>query len=239
MTAKDLARNAYRKITAPLGSLQRIGDTPGEFVLSYDDGPDPRYTPEILEVLDRFNASATFFVLLSKVRENPGLLHEVVAAGHEIGLHGLDHQRLTLFTPREVTSRTAAGKAELEDQLGSAVRWMRPPYGAQTFGTWRAIRRAGLEPVMWSGTFWDWKDMPHEKRVAKAVSAASPGVIVLAHDSFPGPNDGVIAAVEPQVERGRLAHDVLSAYADRGLSARSVSAALSGGQERKWAWFSR
>ena len=68
MTAKDLARNAYRKITAPVGSLQRIGGTPGEFVLSYDDGPDPRYTPEILEVLDRFNASATFFVLLSKVR---------------------------------------------------------------------------------------------------------------------------------------------------------------------------
>ena len=239
MTAKDLARRAYRRATGPVGSIQRISPTPGQFVLSYDDGPDPRFTPEILTVLDDFNASATFFVLMSKVRENPNLLREVVAAGHEVGLHGVDHQRLTLFTPREVQRRTAAGKAELEDVLGTQVRWMRPPFGAQTFGTWRAIRKAGVEPVMWSGTFWDWKDMTHEKRVSKAVSTAAPGVILLAHDSFPGPADGVIAAVEPQVERARLARDVLSAYSDRGLSARSLSAALDEGVPRKWAWFSR
>ncbi len=65
MTARDIARQVYRRSTAPVGSVQRVRDTPGQFVLSYDDGPDPRYTPDILKVLDEFNATATFFVLLS------------------------------------------------------------------------------------------------------------------------------------------------------------------------------
>lgn len=232
MTARDLARQLYRRTTGPIGSIQRIKDVPGHFVLSYDDGPDPRYTPGILDVLDKFDATATFFVLLSKVRQNPQLLKEVQAAGHEIALHGVDHQRLTLFTGREVTRRTAAGKSDLEDLIGTEVRWVRPPYGAQTWSTWRALRRANVTPVMWSGTFWDWKEMPHSERVAKALSTAAPGVILLAHDSFPGPNDGVAAAIEPQVERARLASDVLTAYADQGLRALSLTHGLKVGNEQ-------
>ena len=239
MTARNLAKTAYRKATGPIGSIQRVSATPGQFVLTYDDGPDPRYTPGILEVLDEFDATATFFVLMSKVRRNPELLREVKAAGHEIGLHGIDHQRLTKFNAREVTERTAAGKADLEDVLGSDVTWMRPPYGAQKFSTWRALRKADVTPVMWSGTFWDWKDMAHEARVAKAVSTASPGVLLLAHDSFPDAEDGVVAAVEPQVERSRLAHDVLAAYADKGLTARSLGDALTSAKSERWAWCSK
>ena len=239
MTARDLARTAYRIGTRPVGSIQRLSPTPGQFVLTYDDGPDPRHTPGILAVLDELGATATFFVLMSKVRRNPQLLREVHAAGHEIALHGLDHQRLTTFTSKEVQQRTVAGKSELEDALGSAVTWMRPPYGAQQFSTWRAIRKAGVEPVLWSGTFWDWKDMAHEQRVEKALSSARPGALLLAHDSFPDATDGVPAAVEPQVERARLAHDVLSRYADRGLQARSLRDALSAGKSEKWAWFSK
>ncbi|MFA7265906.1 MAG: polysaccharide deacetylase family protein [Candidatus Nanopelagicales bacterium] len=239
MTARELARTAYRIGTRPVGSIQRLAPTPGQFVLTYDDGPDPRYTPGILAVLDTFGATATFFVLLSKVRRDPHLLREVHAAGHEIALHGIDHQRLTTFTSQEVQRRTAAGKAELEDVLGSTVKWMRPPYGAQRFSTWRAIRSAGVEPVMWSGTFWDWKDMPHERRVQKAMSSARPGALLLAHDSFPDANDGVAAAVEPQVERAQLAHDVLAGYADLGLQARSLNDALVATNAQKWAWFSK
>ncbi len=238
MTFRDVARAAHRRATEPIGSIQRVADIEGQFVLTYDDGPDPRYTPGILEALRDFNATATFFVLLSKVDRNPNLLREVKAAGHEIALHGIDHQRLTNFTNAEVTQRTAAGKARLEDTLGSRIEWMRPPYGAQRFSTWRALRKANVTPVMWSGTFWDWKDIAHEARVKKALSGASPGVLLLAHDSFPDAADGVIGAVEPQVERPRLTRDVLSAYADRGLQARSLGDSLKVGTKEQWAWFS-
>ena len=88
MTFRDVARAAHRRATEPIGSIQRVADIEGQFVLTYDDGPDPRYTPGILEALRDFNATATFFVLLSKVDRNPNLLREVKAAGHEIALHG-------------------------------------------------------------------------------------------------------------------------------------------------------
>jgi len=239
MTARDVVKRIYRGATRPIGSIQQVRDTPGRFVLTYDDGPDPRHTPAILEVLREFDATATFFVLMSKVDRNPELLREVAAAGHEIALHGIDHQRLTSFTAPEVTARTAEGKARLEDTLGSAIQWMRPPYGAQQFSTWRAIRKANVAPVMWSGTLWDWKDMPHDQRVAKAVSTAAPGVLLLAHDSFPDAGDGVIAAAEPHVERARLTHDVLAAYADVGLTACSLREALTEGDAQRWAWFAK
>ena len=83
MTFRDVARAAHRRATEPIGSVQRVADVEGQFVLTYDDGPDPRYTPGILEALRDFNATATFFVLLSKVDRNPNLLREVKAAGHE------------------------------------------------------------------------------------------------------------------------------------------------------------
>lgn len=239
MTVRELARSSYRAVTRPVGSIQSTANTPGTFVLTYDDGPDPRYTPGVLAALQDFNATATFFVLLSKVDRNPGLLREVKSAGHEIALHGVDHQRLTHFSPSEVTQRTKAGKQKLEDLLGSEVRWMRPPYGAQTFSTWRAIRKASVAPVMWSGTFWDWKELPHDKRVAKALSAATPGALILAHDSFPDAQDGVVGAAEPQVERARLARDVLAGYEDLGLKARSLGDALTLGKAEQWAWFAK
>ncbi len=138
-----------------------------------------------------------------------------------------------------MTRRTLAGKSELEDQLGTTIRWVRPPYGAQTAATWRGLRRADLTSVMWSGTFWDWKQVAHERRVAKAVSTAVPGVILLAHDSYPGRADGVAVGVEPQVERARLAREVLGAYADQGLRARSLADSLMVGRTEKWAWFSK
>lgn len=222
-----------------VGSIQQVDTPADEFVLTYDDGPDPRHTTSILNVLSDHGATATFFVLLTKVRRAPALLAEVAAAGHEIALHGIDHQRLTSMRPREVWARTKAGRAELEDQLGKEVRWMRPPYGAQTLATWAAIRRTGLTPVVWSGTLWDWKDVPHQQRIDKAMSSARPGVILLGHDSFPGPSDGAQLRAEPRVDRARLAGDVLSAYAGAGLRGRSLSGALGNGEAEKWAWFSR
>jgi peptidoglycan/xylan/chitin deacetylase (PgdA/CDA1 family) len=239
MTLREVAKTGYRQITKPVGSIQEIRTTADHFVLTYDDGPDPKNTPQILNVLQEFDATATFFVLLSKVNKSPELLREVAAAGHEIALHGIDHQRLTNFSGSAVYHRTKAGKDELEDLLGIKIQWMRPPYGAQTLSSWRAIRKSGLTPVMWSATMWDWKDVSHEARVAKAVSTAAPGAILLGHDSFPGVDDGVPARPEPTVNRPKLAHDVLAAYADHGLHARSVSDLLRQGSAKKWAWFAR
>ena len=129
-------------------------------VLTYDDGPTPGVTDRLLPVLAEAGATATFFVLLTRVRREPGLLREVLAAGHEIGLHGPDHQRLTTLPPASLPARFRESRAELEDLAGVPVSWSRPPYGAQDRASWAAAREAGLTPVLWSVTCRDWENPP-------------------------------------------------------------------------------
>ncbi|MGI3784425.1 MAG: polysaccharide deacetylase family protein, partial [Janthinobacterium lividum] len=167
----------------------------------------------------------------------------VRSAGHEIGLHGVDHQRLTRFSYAEVRARTAAAKVELEALTGEPVRWFRPPYGAQTPTTWAAVRRTGLVPVLWGPTTWDWRDLPQEDRVRKAREGAGPGAVVLAHDAFAGVGDGAVdegrGLVEPEVDRFDLVDRVLTAYAEDGLRGRSLGSALELGSLVRAARFRR
>src|SRR5215467_815730 len=123
-------------------------DGPPTIVLTYDDGPEPGGTDAVLGALDESGASATFFVLLSRVRRHESLLHDVLASGHEVGLHGPDHRQLTGMDPADVALRTRAAKLELEERIGRAVRWFRPPYGRQSALTWRAVADAGLTTVL-------------------------------------------------------------------------------------------
>lgn len=222
-----------------LGSVVRVQTAAAELVLTFDDGPDPAGTPAVLDALAQFGASATFFVLGTRVRRYPALIADVLGQGHEIGLHGADHRRLTGAGYRQVRSRLNAARIELEQATGSAVRWFRPPYGAQTPVTWVAARHAGLDPVLWSATTWDWKSVPQSDRVAKAMTGAEPGHIVLAHDGFAGPDDGAPDQVAPDVDRADLLHRVLTGYAAAGLRARSLSAVAAGGSLERMARFRR
>ncbi|SDO31461.1 Peptidoglycan/xylan/chitin deacetylase, PgdA/CDA1 family [Nakamurella panacisegetis] len=209
-------------------------------VMTFDDGPDPAGTTAVLEALRSTGATATFFVLMTRVRRHPALLSEIVAAGHEVGLHGVDHRALPTFSPNQVFRRCRDGRAELEDILGRRLRWMRPPYGRQTVSTWAAVRASGLTPVLWSSTSWDWKPLlADDERVAKAMSNARPGSILLNHDAHAGLDDGVDDGPEPDVDRGKLVTSLIRAYADRGLTPCSLTAALGSGSLWKAARFTR
>jgi peptidoglycan/xylan/chitin deacetylase (PgdA/CDA1 family) len=228
-----------RRLGAPVGSVLSVRTTAPQVVLTFDDGPEPGATDQVLAALAEHGATATFFVLLSKVQRSGGLLDEVVAAGHEIALHGVDHRRLTGFSPREVHDRTLAGRAQLEDRVQRPVRWFRPPYGAQTLSSWRAVRSAGLTTVLWGPTTWDWRDIPQDERVAKAQQGVAAGAVVLGHDGFPGPEDGVDDGPAPVLDRADLVRRVLTAYADRGLSGRSLGQVAATGQLVRVARFRR
>jgi peptidoglycan/xylan/chitin deacetylase (PgdA/CDA1 family) len=228
-----------RRYSGPIGSVVAVRTTRPHVVVTFDDGPEAGGTDRVLAALAERGATATFFVLLSKVRRHGGLLDEVIAAGHEIGLHGVDHRALPEFRTAEIIQRTRAGKAELEDRTGEVVRWFRPPYGRQTPRTWGAVTAAGLLPVMWGPSTWDWKEATHEERLASAIRGAAPGVILLAHDGFPGPGDGVDDGPAPVLDRGLLMGRVLDAYAERGLHARSLRDALAEGELVRVARFRR
>ncbi len=232
------ARSARSPRARVLGLIRRHGGsllgsitatTSPSVVLTFDDGPDPDQTPRVLDLLAEHDATATFFVLLTRVRQYPDLVRSVLTAGHEIALHGADHRALTSFSAADAASRLARARIELEDVTGTAVRWYRPPYGAQSPTSWRAARRSGLVPVLWSGTLHDSAAVDVARRAAAADRAAAAGRIVLAHDGIADERDGVTDPPPPVSDRAALTRDFLRRCDERGIRARSLHDALAAG----------
>ncbi|WP_144876523.1 polysaccharide deacetylase family protein [Microbacterium sp. 1.5R] len=236
---KAAAKRFLRSHGGPLGSIVRVRTDRPEFVLTYDDGPDPTETARILEVLRDHSCTATFFVLMTRARTSTSLLHEIRAAGHEIALHGPDHRPISRLGYTVVRERTSAARAELEDLAGVPVRWYRPPYGLQSLSSFRAVKASGLEPVLWGPTAWDSREATMEQRIARALRGAEKGAILLSHDSYAGYADGGRSDSPPSVDRRDLATRVLAAYRERGLHARSLADALTSGTPIKGIWFTR
>ncbi len=232
-------RRWLRSHGGPLGSVVSVRTEAPEFVLTYDDGPEPGGTDRILPVLDARGARATFFVLLTRTRKHRGLLREVLAAGHEVALHGVDHQAISRMSYRDVLERTSRAKAELEDSAERPVQWFRPPYGLQSLTSFRAVRAAGLEPVLWGPTAIDSRPATTEERLQRVLRGARPGAIVLSHDGYAEAEDGGRGGNRPDLDRGDLAMRVLDAYADLGLRATTLSDAVSSGSAVRGLWFSR
>lgn len=239
-TVRRAVVTAARRVAGPVaGSVVRVRTREPRVVLTFDDGPEPGGTDRVLTALADAGATATFFVLVGRVRRYRQLFDEIVAAGHEVALHGLDHRALPELRPVEVDAAVRAGRAELEDAAGRAVRWHRPPYGRQTPRTWRAVTGAGLVPVLWGPTTWDWRDVPHEARLAKSREGLHAGAVVLAHDGFAGAEDGASDGPAPVLDRGRLIADVLAGYAADGWAACSLGEALEAGTAVREARFLR
>jgi peptidoglycan/xylan/chitin deacetylase (PgdA/CDA1 family) len=195
-------------------------------VLTYDDGPTPGVTDRLLPVLEAVGATATFFVLLTRVRASLALFREVIAAGHEIGLHGSDHLRLTSLPPSAHPARFRSARAELEDLAGVPVRWSRPPYGAQDAASWRAARDAGLQPVLWTVTCLDWETHSPDVYLSELRATDPAGAVVLMHDGYADARDGVDDGPPPTLDRLALTRDVLDEVSAAGLVASSLGRAL-------------
>lgn len=239
-TARRAAAGPIRGVlrrAGMLGSIVGVQTVTPAVVLTFDDGPDPKGTVQVLDALAEKAATATFFVLLTRVRRYPALLSEITSAGHEIGLHGLDHRSLSAMKYSDVKARIRDAKFELEDSTGCQIRWMRPPYGRQTLATWRAITSSGLEPVMWGRTTWDSRHVSQTARVAKATQGAYSGQILLAHDGFAGAEDGVDDGPEPMVDRRELIGLVVDELDAAGLSCTSLGTSLLEGVPIRAPWF--
>jgi len=138
---------------------------PGELALTFDDGPNPAWTPRLLELLAAHEIRATFFLLGSHAHAAPDLVRRIVAAGHLIGNHSWDHPNLAL-TPRARIHQELRHTSECLEQItGRPVRYFRPPFGARRPAVLQAARELGLLPVLWNAMTSDWSE-PSARRIA-------------------------------------------------------------------------
>lgn len=155
-------------------------------VLTFDDGPDPRSTPRVLDELDRRGAKATFFVIVKKAEAHPDLVREMIARGHTIALHSYAHDRLfSLRRERVVRADLERGLRVLEDITGSPPNaWFRPPIGHTNPIIARVVDALDLEVIGWSVSARDGTARATEADcLARVRSGLRDGAIVLLHDA--------------------------------------------------------
>lgn len=188
---------AYKLISSGLQPESQLfgrtlisGNDPNEWALTYDDGPNPRSTPELLDVLARHNAHATFFMVGKFIREQPELVRRVHAAGHIVGNHTMSHPFLASKPMSFVREEIGGCSKLLEDTLGAPVRFFRAPFGARRPGILRFVREEGMAPVQWNAQGNDWEPIGVEgilARIAPGLARAKKrgrGANILLHDGF-------------------------------------------------------
>ncbi len=156
----------------------------GHLALTFDDGPDPVSTPRVLAALDDLGWRATFFVLGDAVRRAPGLLGEITAAGHEVGLHGDTHRYLLLRDPWAAYDDLRRGRDTVAEALGTVPSWFRPPYGVLSGPGLLAAHALRVRPVLWTAWGRDWRaEATAESVVADLAAGVLDGGTALLHDS--------------------------------------------------------
>jgi peptidoglycan/xylan/chitin deacetylase (PgdA/CDA1 family) len=153
-------------------------------VLTYDDGPHPEGTPAVLEALRRAQAKAMFFLVGEQVKAYPSLVHEIIAEGHVPAVHAYRHRNQMGLTPSEFTADLDRALTVIADATGSPPTHYRPPYGIFTLTGLSAVRRRGLEPLLWSKWGRDWRRGQTAAEIAsRATRGLAAGDVILLHDA--------------------------------------------------------
>ncbi len=191
-----------------------------QVALTFDDGPSLRYTPEILAVLQQYQAPATFFVLGEHVERYPGVVQAVIRAGHEVGNHSFDHPRLTKSDDLSRELERTALELEL---LGYHPKQLlfRPPFSAYDDRLVAYLGHTHRRMVLWGIDSGDWKGLDRDTIVNNVVNRVRPGAIIIFHDS----DEKDKADRSPTVEALKL---ILPALQEKGYRLVTVSQLVAG-----------
>jgi peptidoglycan/xylan/chitin deacetylase (PgdA/CDA1 family) len=154
------------------------------YALTFDDGPHPEGTPAVLAILAQARVRATFFLVGEQVRRSPSLVAEILACGHEIGLHCDRHRNLARLTPWQVRADIESARDAIGAAGGREVGLYRPPYGVLNAAALSIARARGWRTLLWSRWGRDWAPAATPTSIAARVSAhAREGEVLLLHDA--------------------------------------------------------
>lgn len=172
-----------------IGTVYRGSNRIRQVALTFDDGPDETFTPQVLDILRDYGIKATFFLVAKRAEMHPELVERILAEGHEVASHSLRHKHAWLMDPISTWKDIRTSKLVLERLTGQRIVYYRPPWGAFNFVTRIASSVLSLRPVLWSNRAIDW--LPGEyidDIVERIVPHVLPGTIVLCHDAGGAPN---------------------------------------------------
>ena len=168
-----------------------------EIVLTFDDGPDPRDTPQILEILAHQQVPATFFHVGKRVAKYPELVRQVAEAGHQVGMHGYRHRAFPLEHSATLHSHLIHTQfliAQACQRDPATINLVRPPYGLFLPSTLQVLVKWGYRPVMWSVVPYHWMQ-PAQATIRQVQHQVTNGSLLVLHEGLSGPS--VLTFVEP------------------------------------------
>jgi len=194
-------------------TFYRLTSAPPKVALTFDDGPDPTWTPQILSILNRHGVKATFFVVGSNVRRHPEIVRAMVEAGHVVGNHTDRHRPLWRLSRKSVQAEIAAAEEAIVTACGKRPTLFRPPKGLLWSRQKGWVADCGYDVVLWSVNTKDWAGISARGLLSLMKRRARGGDILLFHDgggvvaTRGGNRAETVAALEP----------LIASFKERGL----------------------
>lgn len=164
-----------------MGTITHVETQKPVAALTFDDGPDPYYTPKLLDILQKHGAYATFFLVGNQARNCQDLVEKIVEAGHAIGNHSWDHPSFPLLSKKERQSQIL----KCEEEIGTPkTRLFRPPFGHQSIGSKLDAYLCGYHVITWNVIVPDWLDHEADWISERLLDEIHPGSIILLHDAL-------------------------------------------------------
>lgn len=192
------------------GNFNGIKEGLKVLALTYDDGPNDPWTMKLLEVLDKHQVQATFFMLGQRVRERPEIARAVAEAGHAIGNHSFTHPNLIFASEARLRTELVETSKAIEEATGERPFLFRPPFGGRRPGTFKVVEELKMFPVMWRVTCFDWSAKSSDQILKHARQQIGGGEVVLLHDG------GHLQMGADRSHTVRATDQLISEYKDRG-----------------------
>lgn len=179
----------------PLFHVLERGVSGRLLAITFDDGPDPRWTPQVLDVLARHQVRATFFLIGERAQAYPRIAERITRAGHAVGNHTMHHPHpFATLPPSRVHQEIRQGQDAIAQATGAAPRLFRAPAGNWSTNILRQVEDAGLRAVDWSVDPKDWRSPP-PSRIVRALLRSRGGDVMLCHDGG-GDRSATVRAVD-------------------------------------------
>ena len=176
-----------------------------KIALTFDDGPHPRYTEEILQILEEYEITATFFIIGVNAEHYPEELQKIVRAGCEIGNHTYSHPKLRHLEPESIRNELQQCENVLYRLTGTLPRVFRPPEGLLSENLWNGLQATDYSVVLWSIDTLDWAMTPSTEISNNVINNLRGGDIILMHDYVSGGNttcDALRLIIPTLLEKG-------------------------------------